>query len=175
VASCIEAELIRDLDLADPIRDIVLERSNEYGEGTGKAATRLFVKLFTVAPNSSVTINLRSGTYDDGVLSNMLNGFGQTQTFDAVHALAIRGIETNPNPGVLEVKAAPANPWTDLLDQFTAASLLRIDARGALVLSTGNRGTSYNAGFAHQSFVIYAPATNAGNVDFDITIVGWKF
>jgi hypothetical protein len=104
----------------------------------------------------------------------MLDGFGVVQSFSVVHALQIRGAVSNAVADLLEIKVAPVNPWTDLLDQFAANSVLRLRAHAVFLLTTGTTATSYAAAGGHQSFVLSAPATNTADYTFDIALIGWK-
>jgi len=175
ITTSFEAENIYDLDLDDPVRNVVLDAKSEYGSSAQKATYRMFVEQFTLVPNTSGTINLSNGTYNFGVLTPMLDGFGIVQGFGVVHALQIRGAVSNARADLLEIKAAAVNPWTDLLDQFAVNSLLRLRAHTVFLLTTGTTGNSYEASAVSQSFILSAPATNTANYTFDIALIGWEF
>jgi hypothetical protein len=178
VASCIEAEHICDLDVDDPVRDVVLETEIEWDSAISTflpGANRLWVKNVTipVAAPRRYTFNLFDGTFGPtgGAMANMLDGFGQHVTFEEVYHLEITGIETNPSIGYLYLRKAGANPLSELLDNFAAGAGIRLNSRGQLRFSSGDR-LGYASFAGEQSFDV--ENTAIADMTVTITIVGYQ-
>lgn len=118
VAVTVEAEHIYDIDVADPIRNVLLERVSNLDSTVGTLKpNRIWLKRLTIAPGATVIIDLFAGTYG-GV--NMLDGFGVPVHFEAVHALHI---STDPSSFIM-LQPSMASPWMAMFAPGGAILLL---------------------------------------------------
>jgi hypothetical protein len=167
----LEAEHIRDLDLADPVRNLVLEDENAWDSGNGDCtyggANRIWIKEITmpVGVGGRYVFDLLNGTYGPvgGPFVSMLDGFGQTVTFEQVAVLQIEGISPNEADDTACLMASAANNWNWLMDGFAAASFVRFRGLAKLTFSCGDR----------FKWDVAALAGSAASMTFRITILGY--
>lgn len=178
-----EAELIRDLDLADPVRDIALDAEGTWDSAAGDCqhggANRIWVKELTwpVGVGGRYVFDLLNGTYGPvgGPFLPMLDGFGQTVTFEQVALLQIEGIAPNEEDDSAYLTASATNNWNVLLEGFVPASFIRFRGLGKLLFSCGNTfkwDVAAAAGIGYK-FDIAAIFSVSPTMSFRIIILGW--
>jgi hypothetical protein len=180
VGVSIEAEQIHDLDLDDPVRDIVAETGNDYNSALIPAvgsADVIWRKQLAFAPGVVLDFDLRTGHYNGGA-TQMQDGFGQHVTFQSVRALQVKTHSPSGPANVLYLGTQVfINPWKVLLPNFAVIppySGVAIVGDAALTLQSADEwGIDAGASFG-GAFSLEANAGNTGDVVADITIIGIK-
>jgi hypothetical protein len=179
-AVCIEAEHIHDLDLADPIRDIVLESINTYDSALVPAfnsADSIWRKQLSFAPGASLDFNLRTGKYNGGA-NSMLDGFSQLVRFTGVSLLQIKAFSSSGATNTLYLQTrGVAAAWKGLLPASTAIapySAVALVGDSVLTLQTSTIW-GVDAGASYGSvFYLEANGGNTGDTIVDLIIIGIK-
>jgi hypothetical protein len=178
VAVSIEAEHINDLDLADPVRDIVAETFNLYESSTAPPTDGIWRKRFTMVRGTHINYDLQAGTYMG--IFDMVDGFGQVVKFRSVSALQIKTMPLPANPtDKLIVAAYGGFPWVALFKGFAVPpapiSEIHLFGNATLTLQTDIPWPVDLAGDppAHgRMFDITAWAGNFDDITVEMTIIG---
>ena len=165
ISSCIEFEHIRDLVMADPIRDIVLDFAENYdsADGSAQPPNRIWLERITITPGTTKEINLRLGTLN-GV--QMRDGFGQLVAFSTVRAIRIY---CDANSYIM-LSGAVADPWLNLFTNGTEDINLLGGSEWIL------RGSEWLIGAGPpygSSFELTQNAGAAASATVDVCIIGY--
>jgi len=174
-----KAKHIRDLDIADPVRNIVLNQEDRWesilGDCYSGGANRIWVKRITFPVGEfRMTFDLLNGCYvyhGAGIWLPMEDGFGQRVTFEQVNILSIRGTDSNDGDDYLRLYPSAVDNWEALLNGFAATSYIAMWGQGHLLFYAGPK-FAYDVSAAPGIGSQFDIRGTAGN-ELEITILGY--